>query len=525
MAKKDGINIPVGVDTRPLQTGMEQAASIVQTGGEQMAAAVTSTSQKSSNGLKSLQQAYRATYKDAQILAQQQGVNSQAFQEAAKAAANYKDELEDVQDAIKAASPEQRWKVVGQAIQGAAQVAQGFVGTMNLIGIETKDAEKAIAQMMALQGISDAISGVFQLKDAFVALNTATQTSIIGIAAIAAAWLVYNATAEDTVDVNNRIAESTKAIQDAEDKVVGIVYETSKLRVAAMKDGKQKELAEAELSYKRELALLNDKNDKGLIADFTYLERKKLLWQTYQNSITKIEEKSIKDREKNARQPSQGFNQLETKSTNLGDLMGLAGGALQNKVQSSLDNFWININASNLKGIGEFNANFSGLITKTQEIGAQITLTMQQVAVGISNAIGSMVNAAMTGSDVGKALVASLLGSMGAFMTQWGAELILVGIGAEALKASLKSLNGVAAIAAGVALVAAGSVASSTASAMASSGGSYSGGSSSFGGNAFGGSFMPRFEGTQFLMLDGKVRGQDLVIATSNTNRDNRRVR
>ena len=52
MAKKDGINIPVGVDTRPLQQGMEQAASIVQSGGEQMAAAVTNTSQKSSNGLK-----------------------------------------------------------------------------------------------------------------------------------------------------------------------------------------------------------------------------------------------------------------------------------------------------------------------------------------------------------------------------------------------------------------------------------------------------------------------------------------
>jgi len=161
MAKKDGINIPVGVDTRPLQQGMEQAASIVQSGGEQMAAAVTNTSQKSSNGLKSLQQAYRATYKDAQLLAQQQGTNSQAFQEAARAAANYKDELEDVQDAIKAASPEQKWKLVGSAIQGAVDVAQGFVGVMSLIGIESNTAEKAIQAMMSLSAISGAISGVF----------------------------------------------------------------------------------------------------------------------------------------------------------------------------------------------------------------------------------------------------------------------------------------------------------------------------------------------------------------------------
>ena len=77
---------------------------------------------------------------------------------------------------------------------------------------------------------------------------------------------------------------------------------------------------------------------------------------------------------------------------------------------------------------------------------------------------------------------------------------------------------------AGVALVAAGSVAIGTANAMASNPGS-SGGGSSYGGNPYSGSFMPSFQGTQYLMLDGKVRGQDLVIATSNTNRDNRRVR
>ncbi len=524
MAKKDGINIPVGVDTRPLQQGMEQAASIVQSGGEQMAAAVTNTSQKSSNGLKSLQQAYRATYKDAQLLAQQQGTNSQAFQEAARAAANYKDELEDVQDAIKAASPEQRWKVVGQAIQGAAQIAQGFVGTLTLIGIETKDAEKAIAQMMALQGISSAISGVFQLKDAFVALNVATQTSIIGIAAIAAAWLVYNATAEDTVEVNKRIAESTKAIQEAEDKALSIVYETNKLRIEAMQGGRDKDSALAMQSYKKSLADLNKAYDDQLISDMTYNSRKESLWQIYQNKLTEIEKKGRVERSKNALQPTAGINQIDTKRSSLGDLMGMASGALQDRVQSSLDKFWINVNASNAKGISEFNAQFSGLITKTREIGAELTLSMEAVAMGISNAISSMVGAAMSGADVGKALTISLLGSMGTFMSQWGAQLILVGIGAESLKASLKTLNGVGAIVAGVALVAAGSVAIGTANAMASNPGG-GGGSSSYGGNPYSGSFMPSFQGTQYLMLDGKVRGQDLVIATSNTNRDNRRVR
>ena len=521
MAKKDGINIPVGVDTRPLQQGMEQAASIVQSGGEQMAAAVTSTSQKSSNGLKSLQQAYRATYKDAQLLAQQQGTNSQAFQEAALAAANYKDELEDVQDAIKAASPEQRWEVVGQAIQGAAQIAQGFVGTLTLIGIETKDAEKAIAQMMALQGISSAISGVFQLKDAFMALNVATQTSIIGIAAIAAAWLVYNATAEDTVEVNKRIAESTKAIQEAEDKALSIVYETNKLRIEAMQGGRDKDSALAMQSYKKSLADLNKAYDDQLISDMTYNSRKESLWQIYQNKLTDISKNAAKERAKFERQDAGSAIQLDTKTSSLGELATMASGAMQTRVDDTLNKFWTKVNGTNLRGMAEWKANWKGLKENTQESTNELVLNMESVAQGISGAINSMVGAAMRGEDVGKALTISLLGSMGAFMAEWGAQLILVGIGAESLKASLLTLNGVGAIAAGAALVAAGAIAIGTASSMANSQSSGSaGGYTPQGGSSF---VQPSFSGTQYLMLDGKVRGQDLVIATSNTRRDNRR--
>jgi hypothetical protein len=149
------------------------------------------------------------------------------------------------------------------------------------------------------------------------------------------------------------------------------------------------------------------------------------------------------------------------------------------------------------------------------------------------NALGDLIQTATfrtaaEGDNFGEALIGSLLGSMGKFMTAWGSQLILVGIGAEALKASLASLNGVGAIIAGTALVIAGSAATKMASNMANnpkgagggSGGSYSSSSSGAGAT------IPSFNPTGMMIsIDGLVRGNNIVVALDNQTRMNRRVR
>ncbi len=153
-------------------------------------------------------------------------------------------------------------------------------------------------------------------------------------------------------------------------------------------------------------------------------------------------------------------------------------------------------------------------------INEEISISMQDIASTIGNGVAAAISAASSGGDIGRALGASLLNSMGQFLTQFGTQILLVGIGAEALKLSLKSLNGVAAIVAGTAMIAAGGAAMAIASNFASGGGSSSGFSTPSGGG--GGYMMPQMSNTAFT-LDGRVRGQDLVIATSTTNRNNRR--
>jgi len=91
---------------------------------------------------------------------------------------------------------------------------------------------------------------------------------------------------------------------------------------------------------------------------------------------------------------------------------------------------------------------------------------------GIGEGIGT---ALANGGNVLEAAGAGLLSGLGSIMVDLGKQAILTGITIEAVKKALKSLNGPLAIAAGVALVAAGSIFKATASKLGSSMGSSSG--------------------------------------------------
>lgn len=86
---------------------------------------------------------------------------------------------------------------------------------------------------------------------------------------------------------------------------------------------------------------------------------------------------------------------------------------------------------------------------------------------GIGNLISGFAQAAASGGNIGQAL----LSGIGNTLMQLGGLLITTGIGVEAFKTSLKSLNGPVAIAAGVAMVAAGAAFSSAAKKAGGGGG------------------------------------------------------
>lgn len=166
------------------------------------------------------------------------------------------------------------------------------------------------------------------------------------------------------------------------------------------------------------------------------------------------------------------LNQFSLTSAGSG-LTGLSGG-LNIPVSLSVDN------ESTQAGV-------SNLITKAQEAAAEINRVISE---GVSNSIvdlaDSIGNAIGSGGNVLQAVGASLLGSLGTILKQLGKMAIQTGVGIEAVKKALQTLQGPIAIAAGVALVALGSAFSAGAANLGKSMGSASGGgyqSSSLSGN------------------------------------------
>jgi len=120
---------------------------------------------------------------------------------------------------------------------------------------------------------------------------------------------------------------------------------------------------------------------------------------------------------------------------------------------------------------------------------------------GITNLITGFAQAAGSGENIG----AALLGGIGNTLMQLGGLLITTGLGIEAFKASLATLQGPVAIAAGVAMVAAGA-AFATAAKKAGGGG---GGSSSSRGARSGNTSVVR---PNPVRENARVRNSNLII-------------
>lgn len=530
---KEGINIPVGVDTRGLQTGMSQAAEILKKSGEQMSATVTETANKTSKGFQTLQQSYRATYKDAQILATQQGVNSQAFLEATQKAGAYKNQLDDVAEITKVMSSDT--PLLTASLGVATGLAGGFAaaqGAMALFGVESKAIEETMLKVQASIALVSGLQALGGLTNAFTALKAAVVQQVIPALVSLNAIIMANpfiaiATAILAIGTavylwTNRTKDNTKAIEEnikANQAQRTVFQKIIDFRIASIKDVDEREKAQLIEKQRRERAQLDLEYSQHKDYNTLRLAQAKM----FEQELTELVEKQTKKRQDDVAKIIRTKKPKEISSSKLGIGQDAEGGfqsAMSNIIQGSTEKGWANINAANLKGMATWKENFGGFITKVGEVAKEIEIKMSDMAMPLTDAIDSMVNAAMDGGNVGDALAESLLSSMGAFMKQWGAQLILVGLGAEALKVSLQSLNGVAAIVAGVALYAAGSVASNMAKNFSSSGAKSTGGYSGSGGNYNAQNYQP-----DPIQVGGIVRGSDLQIVLINTNNQTRRVR
>ena len=487
------INILVSANTTGVSKGFNEAAAAIAKGGSEIVQGSAKISEAVVGTQKSLQQEYRATYKAAQILAEQQGTNSAAFREAATAAAQYKDRLEDVQDAIKAASPEQRWKLVGSAISGATDVAQGLVGAMSLVGIESNNAAKFIQAMMSIAAVGQIVPGIIALGEAYAALSIVlTSTVLPALAAVTVEMAL--ATAGISLIVAGIAYLAYKGIQHYND-----------LGTAAKQAG-QEMTAQNEI-YRKAFA-----GEKGAMKPFSMK----------QNEFNE----GIKPDAAPTKRYKAQYNELKTHTIAMKDLLVMASDAQQNVVDKILDKGWAKINSTNLKGMGQFKADFKGLLTFTREVSIEMEGMITNVLVSSFTLLGDTIADIFNGEIDGEGMLKSLGQILSSFMMALGTALVTAGIAALTFQKLL--MNPYAAIVAGGALIVAASVVSGLLKSGPSGSKSGSGGS---GGGGDGGGYAPRNSAITYapdggmISLGGLVRGNDIIIASHNTERSNNRIR
>ena len=297
------INIGASFDSSGIKTGTAEAAKAIQDAGGKLSQVTDDIQTKTAPAFKNLQQAYRQTAKDAQVLAMTQGTSSAAFIEAAQRAADFKDQLDDVNDVVQAFHPEQRFKVAGDAISGMAGVMQGAVGAMQLFGVESENTQKTIATLMSLQGIAGMGQSLEQAKGAFNALAVVINTNVIPALASMQAWILANPftvligavvalgvayvalsesqdrvresnfqlelglskTHDSVVEMTNKLKESNKELQlQANAKLKGVSVDKEKINLA------RQEIVELEkkLAKEKEAAKFQDPSTQsGLLAN------------------------------------------------------------------------------------------------------------------------------------------------------------------------------------------------------------------------------------------------------------------
>lgn len=160
-------------------------------------------------------------------------------------------------------------------------------------------------------------------------------------------------------------------------------------------------------------------------------------------------------------------------------------------------------------------------VEKIRDITNEVNSLVQDMASGVGQAIGEMMGALVKGEDPWQAFANAALSAFGTMAVRVGEMAIATGTATLGIKAALESLNGYVAIAAGVALVALGTMVKAGLSGIAS--GNYSAGAgvaTSSTTSSFVGDYEQR---DVYVNVRGTLQadGDQLIAVINNTNKKN----
>jgi hypothetical protein len=131
------------------------------------------------NNLGSLKSQLREAQAEVAKLSEQFGVTSKEAANAAKRAAELKDQIGDAKDLTDAFNPDAKFKAVSAALGGVASGFAAYQGALGLVGVESKAVEEQLLKVQSAMALAEGINGVTSSIDSFKNLGSVIKNNVV----------------------------------------------------------------------------------------------------------------------------------------------------------------------------------------------------------------------------------------------------------------------------------------------------------------------------------------------------------
>ena len=131
------------------------------------------------NNLGSLKSQLREAQAEVAKLSEQFGVTSKEAANAARRAAELKDQIEDAKALTDAFNPDAKFKALSSTLGGVASGFAAYQGALGLIGVESKKVEEQLLKVQSAMALAEGINGVTSSIESFKNLGSVIKNSVV----------------------------------------------------------------------------------------------------------------------------------------------------------------------------------------------------------------------------------------------------------------------------------------------------------------------------------------------------------
>ena len=169
------------------------------------------------NNLGSLKSQLREAQAEVAKLSEQFGATSREAANAAKKAAELKDQIEDAKALTDAFNPDAKFKALSSSLGGVASGFAAYQGALGLVGVESKKVEEQLLKVQSAMALAEGINGVTSSIESFKNLGSVIKNSVVSAFGSLRAALISTGIGALAVILGGIIAnwkEFSKAITD-----------------------------------------------------------------------------------------------------------------------------------------------------------------------------------------------------------------------------------------------------------------------------------------------------------------------